>query len=160
MTSVYVVTYLLGTFDCDSNFLDNSEIDYKTRGTAIAVGRARRRAPRSCIIYTRNCGFGYIKKASVISVITSWHTHRYITMILPPKMVKPIFRVFFHVFDPPNWGNGSSWGADFGVVGKPIPTFLIPVYWSHFDISLRFRTNRLNIVNKRDFRRGGHFGVK
>ena len=34
-----------------------------TSGTAIAVGRARRRAPRSCIIYTRNCGFACIIEA-------------------------------------------------------------------------------------------------
>ena len=44
------------------------------------------------------------------------------------KVVKPIFRVFFHVFDPPNGGKGSSWEADFGVVRKPIPTFLIAVH--------------------------------
>ena len=43
------------------------------------------------------------------------------------KVVKPIF-AFFHVFDPPNRVKGSSWGADFGVVGKPIPTFLIAVH--------------------------------
>ena len=50
------------------------------------------------------------------------------TEIYHMKVVKPIFRVFFHVFDPPNGGKGSSWGADFGVVGKPIPTFLIAVH--------------------------------
>ena len=44
------------------------------------------------------------------------------------KVVKPIFGVFFRVFDPLNGGKGSSWGADFGVVGKPIPTFLIAVH--------------------------------
>ena len=76
------------------------------------------------------------------------------------KVVKPIFSRFFPVFDPPNGRKGSSWGADFGVVGKPIPTFLIAVHRSHFDISVRFLTNRLNIAKKRDFRRGGHFGAK
>ena len=71
------------------------------------------------------------------------------------KVVKPIYHVFFHVFDPQNRGKGSSWGAKFGVVGKPIPTFLIAVYWSHFDISVRFHTNRLNIAKKTRFSSGG-----
>ena len=43
------------------------------------------------------------------------------------KVVNPFF-AFFHVFDPPNGGKGLSWGADFGVVGKPISTFLIAVH--------------------------------
>ena len=73
---------------------------------------------------------------------------------------KTHFSRFFHVFDPPNGGKGSSWGADFGVVGKPIPTFLIAVHWSHFDISVRFLTNRLNIAKKTRFSSGGHFGAK
>ena len=32
-------------------------------GTAIALGRARQRAPRSFIVYTRNCGFAWIIEA-------------------------------------------------------------------------------------------------
>ena len=32
-------------------------IPHLISGTAIAVGRARRRAPKSCIVYTRNCSF-------------------------------------------------------------------------------------------------------
>ena len=38
-------------------------IPHLTSGTAIAVGRARRRAPRSCVIYTRNCDFACIIEA-------------------------------------------------------------------------------------------------
>ena len=67
---------------------------------------------------------------------------------------KTHFFAFFSCFRPPKWGKESSWGADFGVVGKPIHTFLIAVHWSHFDVSVHFLTNRLNIVKKRDVRRG------
>ena len=134
-----------------------------TRGTAIAVGRARRRAPRSCIIYTRNCGFGYIKKAIykfhnnfafiILEIaIHQWRkwtkTPQAYLMYLMYLMQKLYHRVlsfesgkthfsrFFHVFDSPNGEKRSSWGADFGVIGKPIAIFLIAVYCSHFDISV------------------------
>ena len=49
---------------------------------------------------------------------------------------KTHFSRFFHVFDSPNGEKRSSWGADFGVIGKPIAIFLIAVYCSHFDISV------------------------
>jgi len=40
-----------------------------------------------------------------------------------------------------------------GVVGKPIPTFLIAVLWGgNFDILNRFLTNRQNIAQNLDFR--------
>jgi len=37
-------------------------------------------------------------------------------------------------------------GTHFGVVGKPIPDFLIRVHRTYFDILSGFLTNRLNIA--------------
>ena len=90
----------------------------------------------------------------------SFRSEKLHSRLLSFETGKTHFSRFFHVSDPPIGGKGSSWGADFGVVGKPIPTFLIAVHWSHFDISVRFLTNRLNIAKKRDFCRGGHFDAK
>ena len=61
------------------------------------------------------------------------------------EVVDPVFRVF-SCFRCPNGGKGLGWGAHFGVIRKPIPTFLVAVYWSDFDICVRFLTNWLNIV--------------
>ena len=85
----------------------------------------------------------------------SFRSEKLHSRVLSFESGKTHFSRFFHVFDPPNGGKGSSWGADFSVVGKPIPTFLIAVHWSHFDISVRFLTNRLNIAKKTRFSSGG-----
>ena len=82
--------------------------------------------------------------------------------VLSFERSKTHFSRFFHVYDPSNGGKESNWGLILVslVVGKPIPTFLIAVHWSNFDISVRFRTNRLNIVKKTRFSPGGHFSAK
>jgi len=67
--------------------------------------------------------------------------------------------VRFFTFSSPHM-RGEEWrcGVHVGVVGKPIPDFLIHVHWSHYNISSGHLTIRPNIANKRDFRRRGHFG--
>jgi len=56
------------------------------------------------------------------------------------------FIFLFFTFWPPNWG--VKWqgkvGAHFGVVGKPIPDFLIPVHWRYFNISSGLLSNLQN----------------
>jgi len=41
--------------------------------------------------------------------------------------------IFFHVFDP-KWVEVVQLKGNFGVIGKPIPTFKQAVHWSDFDI--------------------------
>jgi len=52
---------------------------------------------------------------------------------------------------------GTSWKANFGVVRKPIPTFIITVHWRNFDIEW-FSQRSTKLSKKRDFRLKGNFG--
>ena len=114
----------------------------------------------------KKCNYNYAPISKIFSLMSSRHmckqpfrwkfrSEELHSRVLSFESGKIHFSRFFHVFDPPNGEKGSSWGADFGVVGKPIPTFLIAVHWSHFDISVRFLTNRLNIAKKTRFSSAG-----
>jgi len=48
--------------------------------------------------------------------------------VLSFESAKADFPHFFDVFDPPNEEEGLKLGAHFGIVGKPIPDFLIAVH--------------------------------
>jgi len=52
----------------------------------------------------------------------------------------------------------ANLGGNLGVVGKPIPTFLIAVHWSHFDIYIFLQTEKTYWKNVIFI--GGHFGQK
>jgi len=76
---------------------------------------------------------------------------------LPPSFIiwKWIIRLFafFSHLPPPNGGERVKLWAHFGVIGKLIPDFLIPVHWSYLNIWIGFITNRPNVAEKRDIRR-------
>jgi len=53
------------------------------------------------------------------------------------KVENPSYHDFV-MFSTPNDGKGFKLGAQSGVVGNPIPTFLIAIHRSKFDISNHF----------------------
>jgi len=52
-------------------------------------------------------------------------------------------RVFSRVWPPPQINGGVKLGAHFGIFGKLIRNFSIPVHWSFFEISERFFFTKL-----------------
>jgi len=92
----------------------------------------------------------YVNRCSRFGRIALWNHRNYVNQRVHWNHTVEVIIYF-------RWG--LSWGgAKFGdVIRYPVPTFLIDVHWSNFDIWNRLLTNRQNIANTARLSSNGSF---